>query len=444
MRPIRILLILFTMLVFLLSCSREAEKTLLQRLQEIPGMQVTEIAPLPGFGQAFQIDISQAVDHNDTAKGAFQQRFYLSFRTEDAPTVFYTTGYGVTRNYESEPAVLLQANQILMVHRYFPDAVPSQTDWSFLSTAQAAADQHAIRVKLAAVLPGKWVSSGASKGGMTALYYRYYYPGDVTATVAYVAPIMEQVDDPRFIPFLRSTGTEACRERIRQFQLEVLGRRTAMLVLAHAHAVQRGYAFTAFSEAEAFEYAVAEYPFAFWQYSSIDCSAVPGVDAGDQALFDHLVAISPLSYYADYYYEYYRPLFYQAYTEIGYCPYMFDHLAGLLQAVPDPSYRAFAPRGVEMTFRPEVMQAMVSWLRSRGEHIAYIYGGNDPWTAAALQPDAGLDAVFVVQTGANHGVKIRNLDRKDLVIAALERWLQIDIDETRLASAAEIEDPRRL
>jgi hypothetical protein len=165
------------------------------------------------------------------------------------------------------------------------------------------------------------------------------------------------------------------------------------------------------------------------------------VDATSQELFDHLVAVSPLSYYADADYEYFRPLFYQAYTEIGYCPYMFDHLAGLLQALPAPDYRAFAPRNVPMTFRPEVMAAIAPWLRSRGERIVYIYGGNDPWTAAALQPDPGLDAVYVVQPGANHGVKIKDLDEKGLVIGALERWLGIDIDETRLSAMA-VEDAK--
>ncbi len=41
---------------------------------------------------------------------------------------------------------------------------------------------------------------------MTALYYRYYYPDDVDATVAYVAPIMERTDDPRFAAFLGAGG----------------------------------------------------------------------------------------------------------------------------------------------------------------------------------------------------------------------------------------------
>jgi hypothetical protein len=444
MRKIRVCFLLLVVLVFLLSCGREEELTLLERLQRIPGLTVAEIATLPGFEQAFQVDISQPVDHNDAARGTFQQRFYLSFRSEDAPTVFYTTGYGVSRNYESEPAALLQANQILMVHRYFPDAVPSQTDWSFLTTAQAAADQHEVRERLREILAGKWVSSGASKGGMTALYYRFYYPGDVAATIAYVAPIMERTDDTRFVPFLRSVGTAACREKIRQFQLEILGRRSAMLALVAGHALQKGYAFSVFSEAEAFEYAVIEYPFAFWQYGSGDCAQIPGAEASDQELFNHLVAVSPLSYYADADYEYFRPLFYQAYTEIGYCPYMFDHLGTLLKAVPAPTYRSFAPRGVAMTFRPEVMQAVVPWLRNQGERIVYVYGGNDPWTAAALTPASGLDALQLVQPGANHGAKIRSLDQKGLVIAALERWLQIDIDEARLAAKAEVEEPGRL
>jgi hypothetical protein len=430
-------------LAIFVSCSRQEELTLLQQLQAIPELTVSEIEALPGFRQSFQVDIDQPVDHGFAAAGTFRQRFYLSYRGADAPTVFYTTGYGVSRNYESEPAALLQANQVLLVHRYFPDAVPSTGDWSFLTTAQAASDQHAIRQKLAGILAGKWVSSGASKGGMTALFYRYYYPDDVTATIAYVAPVMEQTDDPRFVSFLRSVGSASCRERIAAFQQQLLERRPAMLPLVHAQALQKGYAFTVFSEEEAFEYAVLEYPFAFWQYGSGDCAAIPAGDAGDQALFDHLVAVSPLSYYADSPYAYYRPLFYQAYTEIGYCPYMFDHLAGLLQAVPDPSYRAFAPRGVGMTFRPEVMAAIAPWLRQQGERILYVYGGNDPWSAAALQPVPGLDALQLLQPGANHGVKIRDLDQKAAAIAALERWLGIDIDESRLSAAAPQEERLR-
>jgi hypothetical protein len=427
------------LLLFLFSCGRQEDLSLQQRLEQIPGAQVSVIETLPGFLQSFRVDLPQFIDHRDHAQGTFSQRFYLSFRAENAPTVFYTTGYGVARNYESEIASLLQANQVLLVHRYFPNAnLPAAASpgdfWSHLDTAQAAADQHEIRTRLADILPGKWLSSGGSKGGMTALYYRYYYPADVTATVAYVAPIMERTDDDRFGAFLEQVGTAECRTKIRSFQREVLLRRAALLPLVHEHAVQKNYSFTVFSEEEAFEYAVVEYPFAFWQYGNGDGNAIPDPTASDRVLFDHLAVVSPLSYYADADYQYYRPLFYQAYTEIGYCPYIYGHLAGLLQAVPEPSYRAFAPQGVEMVFRPEVMRLVVPWLRDQGERIIYVYGGNDPWTAAALVPRPGLDALQLVQPGKNHLVKIRDLERKDLVIQALERWLQIDIDETRLTA----------
>ncbi|MBN2346353.1 MAG: hypothetical protein JXO51_08165 [Candidatus Aminicenantes bacterium] len=446
MRDRWILALLVLSVVMLAGCRREeAELTLLEKLARAPGVETVVPLTQAGFEQAFQVDITQAVDHADPGRGTYSQRFYLSYRGEEAPTVFYTTGYGVTRNYESEPAALLQANQVLLVHRYFPDAVPSTTDWSFLTIAQAAADQHAIREALRDILPGKWISSGASKGGMTALYYRYYFPRDVDATIAYVAPVMERPDDPRFVPFLRSVGSASCRGKLSALQQEFLGRRSSLLPLVHEHALQKGYSFTVFSEAQAFEYAVCEYPFAFWQYGQeSDCSSLPGTDAADRVLFDHLVAVSPLSYYADAGFEYYRPLFYQAYTEIGYCPYMFDHLAGLLQSVPAPDYRAFAPHGVEMTFRPEVMAAVVSWLRYSGERIVTIYGGIDPWTAAALVPDPLLDALHVVQPGANHRVKIGDLDARDAVIGALERWLGVDIDETRLAVSTAKEGRERL
>ena len=217
-----------------------------------------------------------------------------------------------------------------------------------------------------------------------------------------------------------------------------------MLALVHEHALARQYSFTVFSEAQAFEYSVLEYPFAFWQYGiSGGCGAIPAPGAADRELFDHLVAVSPLSFYADADYQYYRPLFYQAYTEIGYCPFRYAHLAGLLLAVPAPTYRAFAPRGVEMAFRPGVMQQVIPWLREQGARIIYIYGRDDPWTAAALAPDPGLDALQVVQPGANHRVKIADLDRRLEVIAALERWLQVDIDENRLAGVVADEGRER-
>jgi len=49
----------------------------------------------------------------------------------------------------------------------------------------------------------------------------------------------------------------------------------------------------------------------------------------------------------------------------------------------------------------------------------------------------------VVQPRGNHNTKIRDLDQRGAVIAALERWLELDIDESRLASVAVAEGRER-
>jgi len=417
------------------------QQTLLSRLRALSGLQVTPIQTLAGFDQCFQVDITQPIDHQNPGLGTFQQRFYLSHRSENAPTVFYTSGYGIARNFEHELSALLQANQIMLVHRFFPGADPQ--DWDYLTIRQAADDQHRIKETLEDIYPDKWVSTGGSKGGMTALFYRRFHPADVEATVAYVAPIMYVPDDPRFAPFFEQVGTAECRQKIQEFQLQVFSRRASLMPLLIQFAQSHNYVFDIFSLDEAFEYMVVEYPFAFWQYGQeSDCGVIPGADATDQQVFDHLADVSSPYYYSDGGFLLYQPLFYQAYTEIGYCPYVYEHVKDYLQAVPEPSYRAFAPRGVDLVFRPEVMQDVIPWLQTEGQKIIYIYGGIDPWTAAALEPAAGLDALKIVQPGANHRVRIMDLDQGALVIETLERWLGIDINVPAREALKTLEAPR--
>jgi hypothetical protein len=206
-----------------------------------------------------------------------------------------------------------------------------------------------------------------------------------------------------------------------------------------------GLSFSIVSEAEAFEYTVLELPFAFWQYGRESaCGGIPGAGATDQEVLGFLVSTSWPVYYSDSGFLFYRPLFYQAYTEIGYCPYIHGHLTDLLQAVREPTYRSFAPVGVDLAFKPEVMQDVIPWLQTQGARIVYIYGGVDPWTAAELTPAPGLDALKVVQPGANHNVRIADLDQKNLVIQTLGRWLGVRIDSFALQARPALPEKRRL
>jgi len=70
-------------------------------------------------------------------------------------------------NFELEPTRLLDANQIIVEHRFFDDSRPSPADWTKLTIAQQAADDHRTVVALAQIYTGAWVNTGISKGGMT-------------------------------------------------------------------------------------------------------------------------------------------------------------------------------------------------------------------------------------------------------------------------------------
>jgi hypothetical protein len=65
----------------------------------------------------------------------------------------------------------------------------------------------------------------------------------------------------------------------------------------------------------------------------------------------------------------------------------------------------------------------VQWIRTQGDRIILIYGGDDPWTAGAVGLTGQTDALEIIQPGADHQVAITGLDQKDAVLAKLSQWL---------------------
>lgn len=417
--------ILFIVLI-LFSCSHEPE-TLLSKLQDLPGVTVIEITPPGGYLQAFEIQVTQLIDQQNPAYGTFTQRIFLSHIDETGPMVLETSGYGASRNYIYELATLLDANQIRVPHRFFPNAKPDPIDWQGLTIRHAADDLHHIVELFKRIYKEKWVNSGGSKGGMTALFHRRFYPNDVDVIVAYVAPLMFDTEDLRFEKFLlEEVGEEVCRNRLKEFQRRLLINSQALLPYVSAYAAERNLTFSIGEEA-ALEYSILEFLFAFWQYGDGDCSMIPGPDASVDEMFSYLIELSPLTYYSDSGIDYFAPLFYQAYTELGYCTYITEHLIDLLVILKDTTYRVFAPGNVELNFNPGVMQDVNNWLQNEGNNIIYIYGAIDPWTAAAVDLTGATNALKIMQPGGNHGVRIIGLDEQGTVIQTLEQWLNMDI-----------------
>ena len=154
-----------------------------------------------------------------------------------------------------------------MEHRFFLPSRPEPADWSHLTIQQSAADFHRIVKAFKPIYTGRWVSTGGSKGGETVVFFRRFYPADVDATVAYVAPLARR-DDERFPSFQEAVGASApCRERLKAFQRAILAARRAAGAAGHLPPA-RGLTFEQLGLEKALEHAVIEAYFAFWQYGT--------------------------------------------------------------------------------------------------------------------------------------------------------------------------------
>ena len=193
-----------------------------------PGMSLIEEKPYTGY-RFFVLNYTQPVDHRHPSKGTFQQRITVLHKDASRPTVFYTGGYNVsTTPSRREPTQIVDGNQVSMEYRYFTPSRPAPADWTKLDIWQAASDQHRIFKALKPVYDKKWVSTGGSKGGMTATYFERFYPSDMDGVVAYVAPNdVVNKEDSAYDRFFAKVGTKECRDRLNAVQREALVRRDA-------------------------------------------------------------------------------------------------------------------------------------------------------------------------------------------------------------------------
>ncbi len=400
---------------------------ILARLNALPGVEAREIEPYYGYPRAFQLDITQPVDHNHPKGPRFTQRAYLSHVDNSTPMVFAPSGYGTTPSSGQELAGILQANCLSVTHRYFPDARPAELDWQYLDIRQAAQDHHRIVDLFKKIYDGTWISTGASKGGKTAVFHRRFFPADVDATVAYVAPFMFSPEDPRFEPYLRSTGTPEGRGAIHDFQRRLLERKDELLPFYGDWFVENGWSYS-LPLAPAFESSVVSYEWGFWQRHIFDYHEIPGPDAAGEEMVNHLAQVVRLSFKSDVYRDYFKAYIYQVLTETGSAQLEAPHLADLLEEEGlDVRVRYSFPMDLEFVYRSESIPDVLQWVEDEGHGIIYIYGGVDPWTAGQVQLDGTADALKVIQPGADHQVRILDLDQRDLVLGTLENWLGLEM-----------------
>jgi hypothetical protein len=383
------------------------------RILAIPGMSFIEEKPVDGY-RFFVLGYTQPVDHRHPSQGTFQQRITLLHKGTDRPTVLYTSGYNVSTNpRRSEPTRIVDGNQVSMEYRFFTPSRPDPADWSKLDIWQAASDQHRIYTALKEIYGKNWIATGGSKGGMTATYYRRFYPSDMDGTVAYVAPNdVYNDEDSAYDEFFEKVSTKECRDALNAVQGEALVRRDEMTDRYRTWADENGATFhTVGSLDKAYESVVLDMVWAFWQYSSeSDCADVPKPTASTDDLYAYVDAISGFSFYTDQGLAPYTPYYYQAGTELGAPTLQYPHLTGLLRYPGYFTPRAYVPRDIPMKWKNGVMRDIDRWVQHRSEHMLFVYGENDPWGAEPFRLGAGSEDSYVFTApGANHGANIAGL-----------------------------------
>lgn len=244
-------------------------------------------------GAVYEITFKQPIDHKNESAGYFEQKLVLIHRGADRPIVLSTEGYeNYTKDNELELTKMYEANQISVEYRYFGESKPTNdTNNTYLNIWQAAADHHAIVQFFKQYYTGRWVNTGASKGGMSAVFHRRFYPNDVDASVPYVAPISFAAPDTRYTSFLNAIGTDTCKANMRAFQIRGIQLRDQLAPMLRDY-VNQLYPNTIAdvqTAATYTEYFVADFAWGFWQYFGVtDCPNFPNASSNVTAVFNFL------------------------------------------------------------------------------------------------------------------------------------------------------------
>lgn len=412
------------------SASSFAQTVLEQKINAISA--IKEIRPLETseFSEKYVTYFTQPLDHRHPEKGSFRQRVIVSHVGFDRPTVIVTEGYGAAyalrSQYREELSKLLNANMIFVEYRYFLESTPEPKDWQYLTAENSADDLHAITTAFKNIYPGKWIATGISKGGQTTLLYRTFYPDDVDISVPYVAPLCYGVEDGRHEPFLHKVSTPENRKKIEDFQLEALKRKATLLPRFEKYCTEKNYSFRAPIE-EIYDYSVLEYSFALWQWGT-PISSIPATTASDDEIFSHLLAISEPGYFtAD---SPNASFFVQAARELGYYGYDIQPFKQYLSIQSSEGYlhRLMLPEELkDMPFDKTLSKKITKFLKKQDPKMIFIYGQNDPWTAAGVTWLKNKKNIHVfIQPNGSHLARISTLPEKEKkeVMELIKQWLK--------------------
>jgi hypothetical protein len=384
------------------------------------------------FAERYLLWVEQEIDQQHPNGKTFKQRVFLSHKGFDRPMVMVTEGYwanyAANPNYKNELTTILDANQIVIEHRYFAPSVPDSSifDWQYLTIENAAIDHHRVNEILKQIYKKKWLATGISKGGQTAMYYKYFYPNDVAVTVPVVAPLNFSKEEKRVYHHLATVGTAECRAAILVFQTEMLKNKKKYLKSFKKLAKDNGQTYERVGGIEkGYELTVLEFSFAFWQWGS-SCNTIPSSDVGAKRMVDYLNNIAGINWISDQGIENQQPFFYQAMRQFGMYGYDITPFKEWVSFDKNPTFEFTFPKGVEVKYSPETHHKVDCFVRHQAQNMIFIVGGNDPWGAPSVDLPMETNSIKVVKEGGSHRSRILNLpkDQRDVVISTIREWMR--------------------
>ena len=406
-----------------------SEQKIANIISSLPKISGVEEMESDIFKEKYKFFIEQPIDHKNPSLGTFKQRVYLMNVDVNKPMVIVTEGYiakyAANPKYRDEISKLFNTNLIVVEHRYFNESFPENPDWRYLTAENSANDHHNVVKTFKNIYKDKWVATGISKGGQTALIYRAFFPEDVDITVPYVAPLCKGAEDGRHEPFLREvTGTDQERDTIQAFQIEYLKRKDRILPLYEQLAKEKSYQFNA-SLSEIYDFTVLEFPFAFWQWG-LPVKTIPAIDATDKEFFDFMLAVSGPDYFINN--SPTTSFFVQAAKELGYYGYDIKPFKEYLDLKCSKDYlrELFLPAELrDVKFDNKLSKKLRKFVATTDAKMIFIYGEFDPWSAVMVKDPKNENVRLFVDPKGSHRARISTLptEMNKEAIALLDKWL---------------------
>jgi len=397
-----------------------------ERLDTLPGVassrEITCGASVVLPARCFAIKMNQPVDHAQPDGPTFPQYLTLVHRGCDRPTLVADWGYSNEFTYDVELSLYYGTNNLWIEHRFQGKSQPAADDWDWraLTIENAAADMHRVIAAFRQLYPGRWVSTGVSKGGITATYHKYFFPDDVDGAIAYVAPASRARVDPAYQDFLQQRLPAACGDRVRDVQVAALTTRRDMMLDRLTPYTGAG------GEAVGLELLTRTLDWGFWQAWGADhCSEVPRATATDARFWGFYLDFSPLAYTQPGPAEEERAsgaLYYEWLTEQGFALEVNSRVAPLLEEpeakkTMEDSFRAMFPAVTLPAYDGSVTAAVRAWVRDQADDLLLVYGQYDPWSGGALAAPAQPSSGRFTVPAATHEAQIGLLGDEDRTAA---------------------------